>query len=359
MTRLAEFAVRIAARSLPSRVRARYREEWLADLDGAAEAGVSRGSVAFGALSTATTLDRLDPAGSGLALGRVFTLRLRAAAGLGLAAALLAIGLDAYGGTPAFGALGLGVAVLASALGLGALVATVGATRAAVAAGRPVVAILVLLGALALVGVVVSRVGAILVILGAVPGIAGLVTLALLLTGGRVASRRLRVAASIVVPVVALATAALGLVHVFVWNPLAKLPGMTLPEIYAGLAAAGESPVGGPRVWVLLTALLVTLGGAAYVGFALLPVRRWATLRTRRRLTALGLLLLGGTVTLVFLPGFSMGMGIADAFATSGGDAAASGGVLTLLGMLAFAGTVVVSFVRVEPGPPQGEPLPA
>lgn len=346
--------VRLAARSLPPLVRARYREEWLADLDGADEAGVARSSIALGALSTAVTIDRLDPAALGMTLARAFALRLRAATGLGFAAALLAIGSDAYAGFPGLPVLGAVVAVLVAVLAVGAVIATVGALQVAVAARRLGTAILVVLAALALLAVVVSRVGAMLVILAAVPGVAALVTIAVLLTGGRLASRRFRILTGILVPIAVLVVAAVGLAHVFLWNPLAKLPGMTLAEIYSGLEAAGEGPGGGPWPWIVAVAVLVGIGAVVYATFALAPLRRGARFRTRRRLVALGLLLVGGVVALVFLPGFSMGMGIADAFATSGGDAAGSGAVLAVIGMLAFAGTVIVSLVEVEPGPPEG-----
>ena len=352
----AETLVRLAARSLPALVRARYREEWLADLAGSDEAGVSRSAVVLGALATAVTIDRLDPATSGLALSRAFVLRLRAATGFGLAATVLTVGSDASGGPAGLGAIAGILAALA--IGLAAVGAgfAVGAVRAALAARRVVPAVLVVVGALALAALVASRAGLMLAVLGAVPGFAGLVAAAVLLTQGSVASRRLRVAAALAVPLAALGIATLGLVHVFVWNPLAKLPGLTLDEIYARLAVTRELPVGGVGAWVVVIAALLVAAAVVYAGFALAPVRRWAALRTRRRLVALGLLLIAGTVGLVGIPGFSMGMGIADAFATSGGDAAGSGAVLTLVGMLAVAGVLVVSCVRVEPGPPVGAP---
>ncbi len=359
MTGVAGLVVRVAARSLPALRRIRYREEWLADLDGAAEAGVSRSSIALAAVSTAVTIDRLDPDTMGMTLSRAFTLRLRAATGFGLAAAVLAVGAEAYAGFPTIPVLGPVLTVLVVALGLAATVAGVAAVRAAVAARRPAAALLVVLAAAGLVAVVVSRLGPMLVILGALPAAAVLLTVAIMLTDGRVASRSARLAATLVAAVTAPAVAALGLAHVFVWNPLAKLPGLGLSEIYARLAAAGELPIAGPVGWVVLVGVLVGVGVGAYAVFALAPVRRWQRHRTRRRLAALGLLLIGGVVAAVFLPGFSMGMGIADTFMTSGGDAAASGGILAVVGMLAVAGTILVSFVRIEPGPPQGVRAPA
>lgn len=357
MTGLPETVVRVAARSLPALQRTRYREEWLADLDGASEAGVSRASIALAAVSTAIAVDRLDPRTLGMSLTRAFGLRVRAAAGFGLAGALLAAGFQAYAGFAGLAGAAIVLVVVIAVLAVAALVATVSALRAAVAARRIGAALLVLAGALGLPLLVASELGSMLLFAGA-PGIGGLVAIALLLTGGRVVAFRGRLLAALVVPVAAAAVAAFALLHVFVWNPLAKLPGMTLVEIYAALAEAGEGPLGGPTAWVVAVALSVGLAAVGYAVFILAPVARWRRLRTRRRLVALGLLLVGGVTVLGYLPGFTMGMGMADAFMTSGGDAAPTGAVLALIGMLALAGTIVVSFVRVEPAPPVGAPSP-
>lgn len=52
--------VELAAASLPWAIRDRYLEEWLHDLEHAAEAGVRRGDIAWGAVRTAITADRLQ-----------------------------------------------------------------------------------------------------------------------------------------------------------------------------------------------------------------------------------------------------------------------------------------------------------
>src|SRR5690606_4216921 len=44
------------------------------------------------------------------------------------------------------------------------------------------------------------------------------------------------------VALVLLGTTAVGVLHVVVWNPIAKVPGLALDEIYTALAAAGETP---------------------------------------------------------------------------------------------------------------------
>ncbi|MFI9813148.1 hypothetical protein [Saccharothrix variisporea] len=72
MTRLALLLVTCAAALLPRDSRARYLEQWRADVLGAAEAGLSPLGVAFGALRVARVRKALLPIGV-LALG----LRLR------------------------------------------------------------------------------------------------------------------------------------------------------------------------------------------------------------------------------------------------------------------------------------------
>tara|TARA_B100000519_G_scaffold75210_2_gene64683 strand:+ start:16445 stop:16795 length:351 start_codon:yes stop_codon:yes gene_type:complete len=62
----AERLVRGVAATLPAAIRERHREEWLADLDGASEAGIARSDVAWGAAAFALTLSRSDPAVSGM-----------------------------------------------------------------------------------------------------------------------------------------------------------------------------------------------------------------------------------------------------------------------------------------------------
>jgi hypothetical protein len=66
MTGVADRAVRILAQTLPPTIRARYREEWRADVAAAAEAGISPASVAVGAAVFSATLDRDAPAIAGM-----------------------------------------------------------------------------------------------------------------------------------------------------------------------------------------------------------------------------------------------------------------------------------------------------
>ncbi|GAA1805440.1 hypothetical protein GCM10009749_11940 [Agromyces neolithicus] len=59
-----------------------------------------------------------------------------------------------------------------------------------------------------------------------------------------------------------------------------------------------------------------------------------------------GLLVTGGTCVTSWLAGFSHGMSIADAFMTSGGDAAGSGAALIAIGVLS---TLAAIFVALPP----------
>ena len=89
-------AVLLAAWTLPRSMRDRYREQWLADLRDADEAGIPTSEIAFGSLAFAVTLNRPFFAGQraidAAAVGR----RSRLAAGLALSTAVLALAQYAY-----------------------------------------------------------------------------------------------------------------------------------------------------------------------------------------------------------------------------------------------------------------------
>lgn len=350
MNGLAPALVRLAARTLPPLARQRYREEWLADLDGAADAGVSRVSVVTGAFALAATIDRLEPTHTGLALGHLFRHRLRVASGLLLAGLVLLSGWYFFGGYGAAPTVGgviayLGTMVLVAGLALCGcgLVALLGAAIVAGRSGRVTAALLL---------VVAPVVGALVLIMALPFLLIGAAGPALLLLGiGAVASgtsttpplvrgRRVGLAAGF--GIVALMTCAVGILHVFVWNPLARVPGLTLEEIYVALAAAGEGVAVAP--WGVVWAVLTLSGAVALVAVA--GARRTAGMATTRRLVVLGLLLVTGTTVVGFLPAFGMGMGLADTFMTSGGDAASTGPLLAIVGQVAFAGAVFLGFVR-------------
>lgn len=133
----------------------------------------------------------------------------------------------------------------------------------------------------------------------------------------------------------------LGFAHVAVWNPLAKVPGLDLDDIYRALDDAGETPMWGfPIAWAVVWSL-------AAIGLPALAVatRRIAWMSNRRIVVA-SLLLVGGAALSLWMAGFNHGMSIADTFMTSGGDAAASGPLILALGTAAI---IVAIFLAVPP----------
>ena len=94
----AENAVRLIARTLPVGVRNRYREEWLADIEGSRELGLKPGSVVGAAVITALTMDRTHPSITGIPRAQLARRRASWAAAFLGSAAVLAVGLFLWGG---------------------------------------------------------------------------------------------------------------------------------------------------------------------------------------------------------------------------------------------------------------------
>lgn len=88
---MATVAVRFAAWTLPRKMRNRYREQWLADLRDAEEAGIPPADIVFGSLAFAATLNRPLFSDSRALDAEAVTRRSRVAAGLALSAALVAL----------------------------------------------------------------------------------------------------------------------------------------------------------------------------------------------------------------------------------------------------------------------------
>lgn len=333
-------------RTLPARTRDRYREEWLADLDGAAEADVSPTEIVTGALMTAITIDRLAPESTGLTLGSLFAHRLRVALAFLGAAAIPAVGFSLYGGYEGFGpvvSVTATVLLVASvALTVVGLVALGAAIRVAIVARRPIVTGALLAGPLLLIALLVVAPSVVLSLaVLASPMLVITVAVLVILSSRGIQTMPLstRVVLAAAFATVALVVCAAGIVHTMVWNPLERVPGLSLDEIYTRLAAAGEAT--GTTVWIIAWAVVTVIGAAALITMASLT-RGGST----RRLVASGFLLIAATTAIGILPGFSMGMGLADTFMTSGGDAAASGPLLAMIGQLALVASILVAFVR-------------
>ena len=137
--------------------------------------------------------------------------------------------------------------------------------------------------------------------------------------GGNVPRRKAVIAATLGSAALAVYSIA-GACQTLVWNPQAAVPGATLGEIYTALDDAGES-LGAPRViaW-------------SVVGVALAAVALIATILSKAPRASY---VIAGYLALIVLAApshwfvaFTGGMGIADAFATSGGDHAPWGGLL-------------------------------
>lgn len=344
---IAAGALRVIAATLPPGVRDRYREEWLADAASAAEHGIRPASLVQGALGVAVSIDRDDPVVAGVEPRQLMFRRLRITAATGVAALLLLIPAFLVGGE---GAGAVALLMVAALMLLVTLAAAIGATRVAMRSrGRRAPTRAVSLVGLAVLAALV--VAALLVApFAAVPLVGGAVlTLVLLLVISdpraqpAPVTRPRAVALAALSAVAILGTLSLSLLQVFVWDPLAKLPGMTLDEIYAQLDGAGELPSAVLPTTVVVLWVVVAVAAIVCAG---LPSPQLQQLMTARRILGFGLLGVGlvglGHVAL----GFGMGMSIADAFGTSGADATGVGAAISLAGVAAL---IVSAFVGLLP----------
>jgi hypothetical protein len=136
-----------------------------------------------------------------------------------------------------------------------------------------------------------------------------------------------------------------GVLQIVLWNPLAKIPGLTLPEIHRAMAAADESSSSAmPLAWaVFWVAVAVSLP----ILCAVPNLRRFLP---ARRIIVLGLVLVGAAASCHWVASFGMGMSLADAFGTSGGDAAPGGAIIALVGQAALVAALFLGLApRREP----------
>lgn len=329
--------VALVAWTIPGPARVRYQEEWQADLAGARELGLSQRSVVAGVLMTAMTIDRADPQVTGITKARLITNRLRWAAAFLGSAAVLGVGTFLRGGRELFSmsTIGFGFSTLALLFGvlglfacLGALDVAVGVNgrRTALVLGTGVVAVAVFMAAL----LVMPLIGIL-----AVPAALALFIIVASGTREPSSSRVLpiwrRALLALPFTVLTLVIVAAGVLHITVWNPLARVPGLSLDEIYSAMASANESPVAGFIVgWAIFWA------AASLVLLVLACIPWLSSFLTVRRIIVSGLLLVGATAGFTWLAGFNMGMSLADTFMTSGGDAALSGPAISLVGQIAL-----------------------
>jgi hypothetical protein len=142
--------------------------------------------------------------------------------------------------------------------------------------------------------------------------------------------------------------AVVGALQILVWNPLAAVPGATLGEIHAHLAQANET-LAAPQVlaWAVI--------GTALAGAVLRAAMKRSMTRARG-VVALDLLILVLAAPSHWFASFPAGMGIADTYATTGGDHTPWGGVLytvSAAALVALIALLVVGGLAAWFGPPR------
>lgn len=131
-----------------------------------------------------------------------------------------------------------------------------------------------------------------------------------------------------------------GAVDLIVWNPQAKVPGLSLDAIYTRMIAEDHFQPGiGIGAAVGWAAFWGSLAGVVVVFAA----RRAHTWMTPRRVLILLLTIVGVAVFFRFFAGFSIGMSIADTWGTSGVSASVASAVLPYVGQAALASAVVLN----------------
>ena len=343
----------LAAALLPPHIRDRYREQWLADLRDAKEAGIRGSEIVVGAFVFGATINRAAPEISGMPL-EIFALR-KARWGVAFLASSLILAFSFYTHAGTFfanfwnstGLLlvvlnGLSYAIAAGMivaflLGIANLVSAIVRTRNRLAQ----VAILLLLagvgtitvGGLGSMNFALLGLGIVLVMASGGVAIAVLTSIRLAPSSPRAARSELR--AGVVGTAALLALVAVGTVDLLVWNPLAMVPGLVLDEIYAGIGAGLTGDLVFIVVWTVFWGVL-----------AFAPI-----VLTRPRFARLGahtivvatLVLAGAAIFFKFWAGFGIGMDIADGFGVSGGDASILAGLLDLAGTLALVAAVLLT----------------
>ncbi|GAB3744713.1 hypothetical protein GCM10028864_13200 [Microlunatus parietis] len=130
-----------------------------------------------------------------------------------------------------------------------------------------------------------------------------------------------------------------GILHVLVWNPQVKLPGLSLDEIYGRLSAADQSL---SVTWVISWA--VVWGGAALAFPLICRSDRLTFVGPPRRTVCAGLILLALAGYSHGISGFSMGMAMADTFEESptGGDAGPGATIIGIVAQLAVVAALLI-----------------
>lgn len=339
--------------TIPPFARERYREEWMADLAGARELELPESSVVGGAAMTALTINRSDPLVTGITTARLVARRMRWAAAFLGSAAVLGFGgfvrgdfsLRGDDGSLALAPIGFAIQSTAALFAVCGLFAGLSALAVAFGSNARRAALVVGVG---LVAITVSIAMMLFIPAFALLGVPLVLATIIVGTSGEKASTTAqslpawgRAALSLSFSLLTFAVIVAGVLHITVWNPLAKAPGLSLDEIYAAMAAANESPATIPIVaWAALWGL------AAIVLPTLATLPRLGLFFTAQRIVVAGLFLVGATAGFLFFANFNMGMSLADTFMTSGWDAAISGSVIAVIGQIAL---VIALLVGLSP----------
>ena len=141
-------------------------------------------------------------------------------------------------------------------------------------------------------------------------------------------------------PVVVALYAAVMVLTIVVWDPVAAVPALTHPEILAELGDAGVN--------VTAAAIGLIVWGAVGVLLALVPSVLGFTGYLGRGAVSMGhLAVVAAGAPAYFFGSFSLGMDVADTFAVSGGDHTLWGGVLYAVSGVALLALAAVTILRV------------
>ena len=373
MTRVPERVVALAALALPYEMRARYREQWQADVRDARAAGMSRTGIAIGAALFSLTAARTAEA-YGFTVTELALRRVRWGVALVLSSGVLFVGLWTSGGFGSRGGIPQALSIAVFALVFAAVVvgfwllwraaAAVGrvARLATAVVGLAVVAFLAGAAVLALAplapfAALIGAIAAIAVPVAVIAGIAAKVSWLHGLSGSemplsRRTPRRMPVARRRVIAVSVFggvfAVIALGLVDALVWGPQSQAPGHELSVIYAAVAEdSGAVPVTMIAVW----AGFWTLAAVAFLLVTVVPrYGSFARALTPRRIVIVGLALAS---TIVFFQGwatFSIGMSIADTLPPNAGTRSGFWSVYAATGSLLMVAAILGSVPPAAPG---------
>ncbi|GAA2981565.1 hypothetical protein JOD63_002627 [Microbacterium terrae] len=157
----------------------------------------------------------------------------------------------------------------------------------------------------------------------------------------RVSHRRAVVVAA-VGTVLVCAYAALALTQIFWLNPLAAVPGASLEQIHADMAAAGENLSPGVAVTVVAIGPLLAIG--------VLVAAIFVSTSTPRAIGVAYLLLLMLGAPGYFAASFGAGMGLADTYGISGADYSPWAIPLYFTSALAFVGLIGIGLASAVQG---------